>query len=43
MVLPDQFERLRAGDRFWYQNDGLFEDVWMEYIEGSTLSHIITS
>jgi len=43
VILVDQFERLRAGDRFWYQNDGLFEDVWMEYIEGSTLSHIITS
>ena len=40
-ILIDQFERLRAGDRFWYQNDGLFEDVWMAFIEGSTLSQII--
>lgn len=40
-ILADQFERLRVGDRFWFEND-MFEDVWMDYIESSTLSKIIT-
>lgn len=39
-ILLDQFERLRAGDRFWFEN-GLFEDEWMEFILGSSLSEIV--
>ena len=40
-IVGDQFVRIRDGDRFWYEN-GIFEDGWMEYIEASTLSEIIT-
>ncbi|MGB5252067.1 MAG: peroxidase family protein, partial [Sedimenticolaceae bacterium] len=39
-IVSDQFTRLRDGDRFWYQNN-MFEDVWVDLIERSTLSAII--
>ena len=39
-IVSRQFTRIREGDRFWYEND-MFEDVWMAYIEDSTLSQII--
>lgn len=39
-ILLDQFERLRVGDRFWYQN-GMFEPEWLAYVEASTLDAII--
>jgi hypothetical protein len=41
-IIQDQFLRLRDGDRFWYRAEGMFEDDWLQYIENSTLSAIIT-
>lgn len=41
-IIRGQFNRLRAGDRFWYQNDNMFEPTWMEFVERSTLSAIMT-
>lgn len=40
LIVRDQFDRLRSGDRFWYQN-GMFESEWIAYIEDSTLSAVI--
>ena len=39
-VLVDQFERLRDGDRFWYQNDPDLAGMQQE-IEQTTLTDII--
>jgi len=39
-ILIDQFERLRAGDRFWYES-GIFEPEWLDYIESSTFSAVV--
>lgn len=39
-ILIDQFERLRTGDRFWFEN-GLFEPEWMDFVQGSTLRDIV--
>jgi hypothetical protein len=38
-ILKDQFERLRDGDRFWYQHD--LSPAWVGVIEGRTLGAII--
>jgi len=39
MVMLDQFERLRDGDRFWYEN--YLAPEWVEYVEAQRLSDII--
>ncbi len=39
-ILIDQFERLRAGDRFWYES-GIFEPEWLNFVEGSTFSAVV--
>lgn len=38
-ILTDQFERLRDGDRFWYQR--YLSPAWVEVIESRTLATII--
>ncbi|QDT48597.1 peroxidase [Symmachiella dynata] len=38
-VIADQFERIRDGDRFWYQN--VFEGSELEELESTKLSDII--
>ena len=32
LVLRDQFERLRDGDRFWYENDDAFDEPCMQVL-----------
>ena len=39
-IVVDQFERLRDGDRFWYQN--VFRGATLRQIEGTTLATIIS-
>ena len=39
-VISDQFERLRDGDRFWYQN--IFSGRMLRQIERTTLSDVIS-
>ncbi|HYH20666.1 MAG TPA: peroxidase family protein [Azospirillum sp.] len=39
-IIADQFEALRDGDRFWYQNQG-FDAETLEEIENTTLADII--
>ncbi|MHC4845749.1 MAG: peroxidase family protein [Planctomycetota bacterium] len=41
VVLKDQFERLRDGDRFWYQN--ALHPVIVDFVESRTLARIIRS
>jgi hypothetical protein len=38
-VLRDQFDRLRRGDRFWYENR--FPDQWLKFFKGQTLASVI--
>jgi len=40
-VLKDQFERLRDGDRFWYENDLALTDKERAAISRTKLSHVI--
>lgn len=41
IVLKDQFERLRDGDRFWYENDPAFSDDERAELKATKLSDII--
>lgn len=38
-ILTDQFERIRDGDRFWYEN--IFDGEQLEQIENTSLSNVI--
>jgi hypothetical protein len=38
-IISDQFERLRDGDRFWYQN--IFSGPPLEYLERTTLADVV--
>ncbi|KAK3796951.1 hypothetical protein RRG08_032253 [Elysia crispata] len=40
-ILADQFKRLRDGDRFWYERDGLFTNDQLVSIKQSSLSSTI--
>jgi hypothetical protein len=40
IILKDQFERVRDGDRYWYQNRGL-NSMQLDMIENTLLSDII--
>ncbi len=41
IVLKDQFERLRDGDRFWYENDPAFSDAERANLKSTKLSDVI--
>jgi len=41
IVLKDQFERLRDGDRFWYENDPAFSDTDRTSLKNTRLSDVI--
>ncbi len=40
LIIAQQFQSLRDGDRYWYQNQG-FDAVTMKVIESTTLSSVI--
>ncbi|MDA0339391.1 MAG: peroxidase family protein, partial [Proteobacteria bacterium] len=40
-ILSEQFFRLRAGDRFWYQNPGLLDPDLVAWLDDLTLTDII--
>ncbi|XP_065572680.1 peroxidasin-like isoform X2 [Artemia franciscana] len=40
-LLVDQFKRLRDGDRFWYENPGVFKPDQLVQIKQATLSKVI--
>lgn len=40
VIIADQFQNLRDGDRYWYQNQG-FDPATMKEIESMTLSSVI--
>uniref|UniRef100_A0A1I8B0B9 Ig-like domain-containing protein n=1 Tax=Meloidogyne hapla TaxID=6305 RepID=A0A1I8B0B9_MELHA len=40
-IIGDQFKRLREGDRFWYENPGVFTHLQLTQIRKSTLAGII--
>ena len=39
LIIKDQFERLRDGDRFWYQNE--YSGAQLDYLNNLTLSDVI--
>ena len=40
-LLVEQFRRLRDGDRFWYENPGVFKPEQLTQIKQSTLGRVI--
>nr|CAD7426504.1 unnamed protein product [Timema monikensis] len=40
-LLVEQFKRLRAGDRFWYENPSVFKPEQLTQIKQSTLSSVL--
>lgn len=40
-IIRDQFQRLRDGDRFWYQKPGVFSKSQLAELESTTLADII--
>ncbi|CAG9541076.1 unnamed protein product [Cercopithifilaria johnstoni] len=40
-ILGDQFRRLRTGDRFWYENEGVFTPLQLQQIRKATLAAVL--
>ena len=40
-VIAEQFARTRAGDRFWYENDGVFTPAQLREIQQANLARVI--
>ncbi|MCP9265997.1 hypothetical protein DINM_021442 [Dirofilaria immitis] len=40
-ILGDQFRRLRTGDRFWYENEGVFTPLQLQQIRKTTLAAVL--
>ncbi|MFH4978018.1 hypothetical protein AB6A40_004727 [Gnathostoma spinigerum] len=40
-ILGDQFRRLRSGDRFWYENPGVFTTLQLQQIKKTTLAAVL--
>ncbi|CAI4233067.1 unnamed protein product [Auanema sp. JU1783] len=40
-IIGDQFRRLRDGDRFWYENDGVFTKEQLQQIRKSSVSRLL--
>ncbi|KAL7671406.1 hypothetical protein ACOME3_006304 [Neoechinorhynchus agilis] len=40
-LLKKQFESIRNGDRFWYENDGVFSEDQLKQVKKSNLARII--
>ncbi|KAL3982171.1 hypothetical protein ACH3XW_46105 [Acanthocheilonema viteae] len=40
-ILGDQFRRLRTGDRFWYENEGVFTFLQLQQIRKTTLAAVL--
>ena len=40
-IIADQFRRTRNGDRFWYENDGVFTPAQLSQIKQTTLARVV--
>ncbi|XP_017269115.1 eosinophil peroxidase [Kryptolebias marmoratus] len=40
-LIATQFQKIRQGDRFWWENDGVFTDDQRESLENTSLARII--
>ncbi|KHN78690.1 Peroxidasin -like protein [Toxocara canis] len=40
-ILGDQFRRLRTGDRFWYENEGVFTKLQLQQIRKTSLAAVL--
>ncbi|KAE9545805.1 hypothetical protein FO519_010983, partial [Halicephalobus sp. NKZ332] len=40
-IIGDQFRRLRDGDRFWYENEGVFTPLQLQQIRRTNLGKVL--